>query len=306
MQRTRFWAAAGALAIVLAGVVVPGVAHANPYDISLAGLGRPDLDPTGAPQDRLRHLSAELSFAMAPRPMQPAETLGISGFEFSIANTLSSISDKADYWQGQPGSPVMEGADHGHQVPGALWVPSAHLRKGLPFSTEVGIQASYLAQSNLVMLGGEFKIAIHESFYRWLPSLSARIAVGRLLGSSELDLFTAEGDALASLPFGIGGMVQVTPYLGYGQLATQVNSYVIDETPYVVRDPNDQKGGADGSLYTFKTIMWNHARYQRLFGGLRVKTASLELLYELDANFLGTSFDDKRLLSHTFKIGFDI
>jgi hypothetical protein len=281
---------------------------ANPYDISLRGLGRP---PTNAPLSdpvvrRYKNLTSELVFALAPRPLAPAETLGMSGFEFSLVSTTADINETATYWQGQPGSPVFEGAlpTHGNRgVPSLFWVPTVHIRKGLPLSTEVGINASYLAWSEMVLLGVEGKVALHESYVRWVPALSARGAVGRLFGSSDLDIVTIEADLLASLPFGVGGMVQLTPYAGYGFLFAHVNSQVLDETPYEVLDTDEQKGGEDGSLYTFPTLEWRDNQQGRVVIGLRLNVAMLELLYEFDMGLVGGAAGS--LQSHSFKIGFD-
>jgi hypothetical protein len=242
----------------------------------------------------------------------------MSGFEFSLASTTADIKEDADYWQGQPGNPVFEGVlpSHGKRgVPKVFWVPTIHLRKGLPISSEIGVNATYLAWSEMVMLGAEGKIALHESYFRWVPALSLRGAVSRLFGSSQLDIVSFEGDLLASLPFGIGGMVQVTPFAGYGLLWAHVNSQVIDETPYQTVDCSgsdqrcridnlDQKGGDDGSLYTFPTLNWRKNQDGRLFFGVRVGVALMEVIYELDVGFVGNQAGT--LTSHTFKLGFDV
>ncbi|MBI3178612.1 MAG: hypothetical protein HYZ27_03065, partial [Deltaproteobacteria bacterium] len=278
---------------------------ANPYDLSLRGLGRPQSQSLKDPAvQRYQKLANELVFAMAPRPLAPAETLGMSGFEFSLVSTLSDISEGEDYWQGQPGNPIFEGvlsSHSSHKIPSRFWVPTAHLRKGLPMSTEIGISGTYLAYSEMFMLGGEFKGALHESYFRWAPAVSFRVAFGRLFGASDLDIMSGEWDVLASMPFGLGGMVQLTPYLGYGMLYAQVNSQVIDETPYEVMDATDQKGGTDGSLYTFPTIEWQDNSYGRFFGGFRVNVAMMELIYEINLGFADTT-----LQSHSIKLGFDV
>lgn len=298
--------------------VLPGPARANPYDISLRGLGRPQNNPplNDPAVVRYQNLTSELVFALAPRPLAPAETLGISGFEFSVVSTTADINDQADYWQGQPGNPVFEGvlSSHGNRgVPKVFWVPTIHLRKGLPMSSEIGINAAYLAWSEMTMLGVDAKIALHESYFRWVPALSLRGSVGRLFGSSDLDIVSFEGDLLASLPFGIGGMVQITPYLGYGLLWAHVNSQVLDETPYrtvdcssgrCLPDNVDQKGGADGSLYTFPTLEWSDNSHGRLFFGVRAGVAFIEVIYEIDVGFVGN--EAGTLMSHSFKLGFDV
>jgi hypothetical protein len=154
------------------------------------------------------------------------------------------------------------------------------------------------------MLGAELKVALHEQFIQYLPAVALRIAVGRLFGSTDLELLTLEADAMVSYAFGVGGMMQIVPYLGYGQMAVHVNTAVLDETPYTVLNPADQRGGADGSLYTFPTLQWYKNRYSRWIGGVRFDIAAIELLYELD--YAPTSFGTKSVLSHTVKLGFDI
>ncbi len=296
---------------VAASLVAPAAALANPYDISLRGLGRPA--PGASLQDpavlRYHALSSELALALAPRPLAPAETLGMSGFEFSFVNTLAGISADKPWWQGQPGEPVIEGALPAHgsrSVPNDLWVPSAHLRKGLPMSTEIGINGAYLAYSDMFFAGAEAKIALHESYFRYAPAVTFRTAFGRLFGSSDLDMFTFEADGITSLAFGVGGMAQLTPYLGYGVMFAHVNSQVLDETPYEVTNPNDQKGGADGSLYTFPTLEWNKNQHMRIFGGLRISLAMVEFLYEFDVGRADFNSVHLQLISHSFKIGFDV
>lgn len=299
-----------ALMLATGLLVLPATALGNPRDIQLRGLGRPDSSSFQDPAvQRYRRLTSELALALAPRPLAPAETLGMSGFEFALVTTTADIDDSADYWQGQPGQPIFEGVlpSHGSRdVPGALWVPTLHVRKGLPMSTEIGVTGAYLAFSEMFMVGGDVKIAVHESYFRWVPALALRAAAGRLFGSSDIDMITTEFDTLASLPFGVGGMVQVTPYIGYGIMYAHVNSQVLDETPEEVLSATDQKGGADGSLYTFPTIdMFGNDfganQHGRFYLGVRVGVAMLELLYELNVGFT-----HETLVSHSIKLGFDV
>ena len=76
----------------------------------------------------------------------------------------------------------------GRGLPRAMFVPTVHIRKGLPYSVEVGVTGSYLAYSSMFSLGAEIKTAIYESYYRWVPALGARLAFGTLFGTPELTL----------------------------------------------------------------------------------------------------------------------
>jgi hypothetical protein len=282
-------------------------ARANPYDISLLGLGVPTKNSSSDPAvKRYRSLASELAIAITPKPMEPAETLGMSGFEFAFSNTFTGIHGGALYWQGQPGMPVMEGVlpNHGsHTVPNELWTPTLQYRKGLPLSTEIGVSASYLAYTNMYMLSAEAKVAIYESFFHYFPAIALRAAIGRLFGSHDLDLVTCEADAMASFAFGIGGMIQATVFGGYGQMYTQVNSAVLDATPNTVAD-NYSNSMPGGSLYTFPTIKLQDNMLPRAIGGIRLNISMIELMYEFD--WTSMPFLHSQLMSHTLKIGFDV
>ncbi len=284
----------------------PASVLANPYDITLRGLGRPqyvnsELDKANR---RFKFVANELTMAMAPRPLAPAETLGLDGFEISIVNTVTPISAEAQYWQGQPGMPLFEGVALGGGQPQVFWTPTAHIRKGLPMSMEIGISGSYLAWSEMFMLGVEYKICWHESFWRWAPAVATRVAFSRLFGNSELSVIAAEADLLVSLPFGLGGMFQVTPYLGYGQLFAHVDSMVIDETPFEVVDTEfDQKGGSDGSLYRYQTVAWQDNAHGRLVVGMRFVVAFIEVLFEFNYMFMD---GPNNMTSYSAKLGFDV
>ncbi|MEL6544497.1 MAG: hypothetical protein AAFQ82_07710 [Myxococcota bacterium] len=294
-------------AVATAMLLLPHEAQAAANDISLLGIGRPASTALSDPAvRRYRALSGELALSLTPKAAQPAETLGVSGFEFSVVNTLNNIAQDADYWSGQPGSPVFEGVADGRNQPGALWTPTLQVRKGLPMSTDVGFAVSYLSSSRMYMMGADVKVALHESYLRYFPAIAARMSFNRMFGSEDLDIFTAEADLIASLAFGVGGTVQVTPYLGVGQLFAHVNSQVLDETPFLVSDGEDQRGGSDGSLYTFPTLEWNDNNFFKVFAGARLIAASFTFSYSLDVGFIPYDFVDSSLLmSHSFKIGID-
>ncbi|MEM6733126.1 MAG: hypothetical protein AAF658_16330, partial [Myxococcota bacterium] len=160
--------------------------------------------------------------------------------------------------------------------------------------------------SRMFMMGGEAKIALHESYIRYFPAIAVRGSFNRLFGSQDLDMFTAEADVIASLAFGVGGTAQVTPYIGAGVLFAHVNSQVIDETPFSVVDTIDQRGGATGSLYTFPTLEWDKNDFTKIFAGVRIIAAAFTISYTLDVGLIPYDFvDTSTLISHSFKVGLD-
>jgi len=281
-------------------------AGAASYDLTLRGLGRPAPNKTNDPAFlRYRSLINELAMAAAPRLLGPAETIGASGFEFAFVNTFADIHQDAAYWQGQAGSHVFRGVASGEGVPSGLWIPTMQIRKGLPFSSELGLTGSYLAFSEMFFLGTDFKIAIHESYYRWVPSFALRASIGSLFNANDVKITTAEIDTITSLPIGISGVFELVPYLGFGLLYVDAISQVIDETPYEVKDQSiDQNGQTNGSLYVFDRIQWYNNQSKRFFIGMKAKYAFLQVAYELTLGAVPNI--DSLLQSHSLKIGFDI
>jgi len=289
------------LSIVAAVILQCSIGLASPHDIQLRGLGRPQSNSLDDPAvNRFRLLTSELALALAPKPLSPAETLGVSGFEFSVGSSHADISESYKYWQGQPGAPIFEAAIRDRKIPAVFWVPYIHLRKGLPISTEIGINGSYLAFSNMFMVGADLKVALHESYIRWFPSIALRGAASTLFGAGDFVVTTGEADIIMSLPIGIGGMVRINPYLGFGLMMMDATSDVIDETPYDVRD---QGGGDSGSLYTYPRMKLEENRFRRFVIGTQVQTSFIKLLYEIDVGQI--EFNKRTLMSHTFQVGFD-
>lgn len=279
-------------------------AYAFNNDVSLRGLGRPLSDDLRDPANvRYQALTSELLLALTPHALQGAETTGLSGFEVSLADTATPISSQAAFWRGQPGAPVLEAGIQGGEVPRVLWTPTLRMRKGLGLNTELGIAGTFLPHSRLAMLSGEIKVAVHESFARWVPSIALRGAGHRLLGSTDADMIVAEVGGIMSLRLPIAGVGQLTPYVGFSELFAQVTSQILDATPYAVSDSsNDQVGGPQGALYQLATLNLLQNRLQRLYGGVRLNIAMVTSLYEVGTN----SYGGTTLVSHSFKLGFEI
>jgi len=174
-------------------------------------------------RDSFRSFATEFGLALSPKFMAPAETLGEAGFEFAIESSFTGINNDADYWK------KARSADSDAGPPSVLSTLQLHLRKGLPFSFEVGGSLTHLLESDMFALGGEIKWAFNEGFY-YLPDLAVRASVNRLLGNDDLDLLTGGLDVSISKPFGIGGIVSLTPYAGWNMALIYAGSHVLDAT----------------------------------------------------------------------------
>ena len=162
---------------------------------------------------------SELGFAIAPRLMTPADTLGYAGFQFSAELGITTINpnrkvgDRA-YWDGiagvEPTNPAAMRPDShlttvGGFVRKGLWIP-------LP-AFEFGAGALNIVGSHMYALQGYAKLALQEGFHGWwLPSFAVRGAASQLLGTSEVDLTVYSVDVIASKAFDIGGTARIEPY----------------------------------------------------------------------------------------------
>ncbi len=127
---------------------------AKPVDLD--GDGATDLPCGDAPapdQVAFSDVAREYGMAFAPRLLAPAETLGVNGFNFGFQLGLTNINEKEDYWKrtAEDGDP-----------PAVLTTLHLDVKKGLPYSVEIGALMTWLADSELFAFGGTVKWAPNE------------------------------------------------------------------------------------------------------------------------------------------------
>ncbi|MBU0533155.1 hypothetical protein KKB44_06705 [Candidatus Micrarchaeota archaeon] len=226
----RFLRLAVAVTIGAAALSTGLPARANDMDPVLARMWQVRMDPVRGNQlvtrdDLFDGLALDVAQALAPNILAPAETLGWSGFFMGLEATLTVIDPDALWWrcgiEGNRGSDGGNGACDNWQghTDGVLFVPALHVRKGLPYSFELGLQIQYVANSEMVGIGGEIRWAPFEGFRSgwmgYLPDIGLRFTGTYLMGSNELALGLLGGDISISYPFTISGQWTLTPYLGY-------------------------------------------------------------------------------------------
>lgn len=228
-----------ALAVASAGGA-PGAAHAGDLDFRLNGTTPAGdgilFDRCGADDGCLfrannaafRDFTTQLGFVIAPRMASPAETLGHAGFHVSAMWSGSIVSGE-EYWL------VTERGQGGDGTPGLVQTLQLDVRKGLPFSFEVGANLVWLADSEMFAPGLEVRWALQEGF-QYIPDLAIRGAVNHMVGNRDLLLTTVGADVVLSKSFGLGGTVNLAPYASWSLLFIAATSRVIDPTPL---DEND-------------------------------------------------------------------
>ncbi|NOZ85966.1 MAG: hypothetical protein GXP49_06840 [Deltaproteobacteria bacterium] len=314
------------VALVAAAVFVTwaGSAAAMSHDIDLSHMvldkdGKPwdGVNPYGtlfkdsnqlhpiANQDFFKKLSSELGLAIAPAFLAPAKTLGHLGFDIGVEFSVSDIHESEDYWNGPCGGTSVSTCKTSSFIEDdktprtVLSSGRVHIRKGLPFSFELGGTATYLFYTEMAALGMELKWAVNEGFY-YIPDFSVRGSVTRLFGSKDLDLTMGGFDITISKTFGVGGTVQLSPYGGYNFLYMRAASYVLDATPKVsagtVKLTNDEMPpGYTGSLTDWQNGFDNLTQQERDNYQKDLQSAERKMYF---------SFNAEGMITHREFVGF--
>ena len=157
----------------------------------------------------------------APPLMAPAETLGHSGFDISfIASGSYQFDGGSSAW-----ADAFDGIDrldaNKPDSPEPLMpILRLNMRKGLPYSTELGVNIGYFAGSKMFSVGTEFKVAVYEGF-DYAPDFALRFHYDHVFGATDLSTDLYGGDLSTSYEFGIGSVLTLTPYTGYSLVAVR-------------------------------------------------------------------------------------
>jgi hypothetical protein len=276
-----------AVGIGLALIASATPASANKLDLALARFIECKT-PAACEADLARYerFMAEYAFGVSPKIMSPASTLGYSGFYLGIEGQLTPVPGKTSdrRWY--------DGTAPANEAPSLMFNPGVHVRKGLPWSFEIGASLNYLAQSETIGLGAEIKWSLFEGYRHHfrgvLPDIAARGSVMRIGGQSDIDMTIVGVDGSISYKFGVGGMISLTPYAGFQYLWT-----LIRIEPLVYRVETDDGQGEpdwpaaensfhrqDGGLYDTSGLSGPNLERMKLFLGLQFGYELLSIIIE--------------------------
>ncbi len=265
--------------VVAAGAFVAAPALAGPNDIELSGLvDKQDLTNPVVRQEDFRLLVRELGLIFTPSSIQPAETTGISGFDFALTYGFHPVNVDKPYWQD-----ALE--EKGVRLPMTI---GATARKGfvlpIPLASEVELGAQYLIESQMVNLGANIRVALNEGFtgnhwWIFIPDIAVETGINRVVGSDDLDLVTATAGGSISKGFGVFGSFNLTPYVAYKSIFVNASTRIIDANPDVTTNVEDN--------VVFAIVPLAENRMDRISGGMRVIVAHVMLSGGVDVNLLG-------------------
>jgi hypothetical protein len=257
-----------ALAALLGGAAA---AHADPNDLRIYKLGNPNTEASA--NGDFEAFARTFGAAISSVNLMPPETLGHAGF--SVNGELSVVRLSS-------ATPLpTEG-----RSPGTLLLPSIHVRKGLPFSIELGARSTWVEKSGMAAFTGELKVAITEGF-TYLPDVGARLHATRLVGNRDFGLTTGGLDVGVGKQFPIGGMVTLTPYGGLDLLGVAASARDVNFRP---DRPYEDTLGRDAALAdtaSFEPIGLTDHLMTRLYGGARFIGGVLQLGAEISITRVG-------------------
>lgn len=154
-------------------------------------------------QSDFKTLSEDLGAALSYKPVTPAESLGVTGFDIGIEVTQTDTSKSAQIWNT---------ATNGGGSVSKVYVPKLHIAKGLPLGIDIAAFYSKIPSSNISLTGAEVRYAIVEGGVA-TPAIAVRGAYTKLGGVDQLSLNTKSLDVSISK-----GFAMFTPYAGVGQV----------------------------------------------------------------------------------------
>jgi hypothetical protein len=261
--------------VVAAVVLGSSPALADPNDFRIHQLGNPATDPSA--HANFRAFARELGAAITSVNLTPPETLGHAAF--SVTGELSVVNlDTTSF--NFPTTSVFEGP---------LLMPSIHIRKGLPFSFELGGRMSWFEKSRMGAGTLEGKWAFNEGF-ALLPDVAARLSVTRLFNTADFDLTTVGLDLGVGKQVAIGGMITLTPYAGWNLVWVGANTQLVDFDPGRTYDASVSGGTSNlaGQGYSaYDDVPMGQNVHNRFYLGGRFVGGVIQLMAELSYSVLG-------------------
>jgi len=270
----------------IASLLSSALALAGPNDFRIHLLGNPSTDATA--DAAFKAFAKEMGAALTSMNLMPPGTLGHSGF--AISAELAVVSLKAV----TPGT-TPSGTDPVFLIPterdypGATLLPSLHIRKGLPWSFEVGARVGWIDRSEMVVATMEARWAANEGF-AYLPDVAVRFHATRLFNTRDFDLGAGGLDFSVGKKFAIGGMITLTPYGGWDLV------FVGAGTPRLVDFQQDRtETDAYSSRYAqftnsnvYEEVVLMENGHNRFYAGFRFVGGVIQILMEVSAAGLGS------------------
>lgn len=273
------------LLALVAVTAMPSAVFGSAQDFQISQLKTKD---NGPDNQNFRIFANQLGAAISSFNFAPPETLGQSGFNFAFEYAVVQVDTAKTIWPTEAATP-----------PGLLLMPTLHMRKGLPFSFEVGTKVSYLQSSQMVAATIEAKWALNEGFF-YFPDLGVRGYGTHLVGTRDFSLTTAGVDVGIGHPFAILGTATLTPYVGW-------NLQYVTASSQIVAFSASTKSAipTTGEASAFSTVPFHDNHNNRFYLGLRWISYIVEVAGEASVTKTSSAAGAKQIVMLGGKVGLD-
>jgi hypothetical protein len=289
---------------LLLGALTSTSALADAYDFRIYQLGNPQENRTGgtaAANANFRAFARRLAAGISAANLAPPETLGHSAFALSAELSVVDFGAATSPTEMPTVRPIN----------GAVLLPSIHIRKGLPWSFELGVRAAWFEKSRMGAGTVELKWAINEGF-TYLPDIGVRASVTKILNSRDFDVTVGGLDLGIGKQFAIAGMVTLTPYFGWNLAFVGASSNNVDFNPSRPLSEADRPGEQFVDYFVYDSVLAANNTNNRFYGGFRFIAGVVMLGFEFSYTVLGNFNDDKigkvempAVIAYNSTIGFD-
>jgi hypothetical protein len=245
--------------IALIFTLVPALALADAYDFKIYQLGNPQAGATGftpSANANFRAFARQFAAAISSVNLMPPETLGHSAFAMSAEISVVDFGANPTLPTESP-------------FKGPLLIPSLHIRKGLPWSFELGARGAWIEKSRMGVGTVELKWALNEGF-TYLPDIAVKGSVTKLINSRDFDLTIGGVDLGIGKQFALAGMMTITPYVGWNLMFVGASTGNVDFNPTRTAMESDAPGNQFKDYFVFNGVQAAANSHNRFYGGLRI------------------------------------
>jgi len=274
--------------ILAVGLLACGtLASADPNDFQVRQLGNPTTD--AAANGRFAAFTRELGAALTSTNLMAPMTLGHSGFDVNAELSLAFLRASTTPAAGSDAFQIPTERNFDSTSP--LLLPSVHIRKGLPFSFELGTRVAWIDKSQMFAATGEVRWAVNEGF-AYLPDLCVRGYATRLFNTRDFDLGAGGLDLGIGKRFAIGGMVTIAPYAGWNLVWVGASSGAVNFRPertYAESVSGTPLNQLTQDFATYKEVTLGSSSHNRFYGGVRFVAGVIQLGAEVSYSLIGAT-----------------
>ncbi len=208
-----------------------------PEDVSLSGMQDQD-GQSVVDSDLLgltyRQIVREIGAFSGNKPIHPAKTLGEYGWEFGVDTTVAIVTT----WSASGSPSPWARATRDETAAPFQMIPALHMRKGLPFSTEVGFSGGWVSGSRQGVVSGYGRVGIIQG-YRPAPDVVLQVGYGGYIGNDELEVGVLDLGVSIGTTLAMGGVPgarhgQFMPWFTFSSLRVTAAPLLDEDTAAAV------------------------------------------------------------------------